>query len=101
MEQDISQLRIYELDTITYLWMNPQYPKWHSTHLHEIQTCESTIWTCSGSSIYFQELMTGILKDFNFTIAYLNDIIIFSRTAEEHLLHIKQVFEKLQAANSQ
>ena len=44
---------------------------------------------------YFQELMTGILKDFNFTIAHLSDIIIFSRTAEEHLLHIKQVFEKL------
>ena len=28
---------------------------------------------------YFQELMTGILKDFNFTIAYLDDIIIFSK----------------------
>ena len=48
---------------------------------------------------YFQELMTGILKDFNFTITYLNGIIIFSRTVEEHLLHIKQVFEKLQSAN--
>ena len=42
--------------------------------------------------------MTGILKDFNFAIAYLDGIIIFSRTAEEHLSHIKQVFEKLQAA---
>ena len=41
--------------------------------------------------------MTGILKDFSFAIACLNDIIIFSRTAEEHLLHIKQVFEKLWA----
>ena len=29
---------------------------------------------------YFQELMTGILKDFSFTIAYLDDIIIFSKT---------------------
>ena len=44
---------------------------------------------------YFQELMTGILKDFNFAIAYLDNIIIFSRTAEEHLLHINKVFEKL------
>ena len=44
---------------------------------------------------YFQELMTGILKDFNFAIAYLDDIIIFSKTAEEHLSHIKQDFEKL------
>ena len=42
---------------------------------------------------YFQELMTSILKDFNFAIAYLNDIIIFSGTAEEHLDLIKQVFE--------
>ena len=44
---------------------------------------------------YFQELMTRILKDFDFAIAYLDDIIIFSRTAEEHLSHIKKVFEKL------
>ena len=39
---------------------------------------------------YFQELMTGILKDFNFAIAYMDDIIIFSKTLEEHLDHIKQ-----------
>ena len=48
---------------------------------------------------YFQELMTGILKDFNLTIAYIDNIIIFSRTAEEHLTHIKQVFEKLRTAH--
>ena len=48
---------------------------------------------------YFQELMTGILKDFNFTIAYLDNIIIFSKTPQEHLLHIKMVFEKLKSAN--
>ena len=48
---------------------------------------------------YFQELMTGILKDFNFTIAYLDDIIIFSKTPQEHLLHIKMVFKKLKSAN--
>ena len=46
---------------------------------------------------YFQELMKGILKDFNFATAYLNNIIIFSKTAEKHLLHIKKGFEKLQA----
>ena len=39
--------------------------------------------------------MTVILKDFDFAIAYLDDIIIFSTTVEEHLSHIRQVFEKL------
>ena len=48
---------------------------------------------------YFQELMAGILKDFNFTKAYLDDIIIFSKTPQEHLLHIRMVFEKLKSAN--
>ena len=48
---------------------------------------------------YFQELMTGILKDFPFTIAYLDDIIIFSKTPQEHLSHICMVFEKLRSAN--
>ena len=47
---------------------------------------------------YFHELMTSALKDFPFTIAYLDDIIIFSRTAEEHFDHIRQVFKKLQNA---
>ena len=45
--------------------------------------------------VYFQELMTGVLKDFPFAIAYLDDIIIFSRTADEHIDHIRQVSEKL------
>ena len=47
---------------------------------------------------YFQELMTAILKDFNFAIAYLDDIIIFSKSPQEHLSHIRKVFEKLRSA---
>ena len=43
--------------------------------------------------------MTGILKEFNFAIAYLDNIIIFSKTAEEHLEHTKQVFKKLRIAH--
>ena len=34
---------------------------------------------------YFQELMTGALKDLPFAMAYLDDIIIYSSTPEEHL----------------
>ena len=47
---------------------------------------------------YFQELMTGVLKDLPFAMAYLHDIIIYSSTPEEHLQHIKTVFEKLRHA---
>ena len=43
--------------------------------------------------------MTSILKDFSFAIAYLDNIIIFSKTPEEHLAHIGKVFEKLHSAN--
>ena len=47
---------------------------------------------------YFQELMTGVLKDLPFAMAYLDDIIIYSSTPEEHLQHINTVFEKLRHA---
>ena len=53
----------------------------------------------SKAPAYFQELMSGILKDFNFAIAYLDDIIIFSKTPWEHLSHIRMVFKKLKSAN--
>ena len=48
---------------------------------------------------YVQELMTGILKDFPFAIAYLDNIIIFSKTPQEHHSHIRMVFEKLKSVN--
>ena len=47
---------------------------------------------------YFQELMTGVLKDLPFAMAYLDDIIIYSSTPEENLQHVKTVFEKLRHA---
>ena len=51
------------------------------------------------ASAYFQELMTSILKDFPFAIAYLDAIIIFSKTPQEHLSHICMLFEKLESVN--
>ena len=39
--------------------------------------------------------MTGVLKDLPFAMAYLDDIIIYSSTPEEHLEHIKTLFKKL------
>ena len=47
---------------------------------------------------YFQELMNKVLKDLPFGITYLDNIIIYSKTAEEHLDHLQIVFHKLHDA---
>ena len=43
----------------------------------------------------FQRVMERTLHDFPFTMAYLDDIIIFSRTFEEHLERLEIVFGRL------
>ena len=42
--------------------------------------------------------MNKVLNGLNFAFAYLDDIIIFSNTAEEHLKHIQIVIDRLKAA---
>ena len=43
---------------------------------------------------YFKELMNKVFKDLPFARAYLDDIIIYSKTAKEHLNHLHQIFHK-------
>ena len=47
---------------------------------------------------FFQNLMNKVLNGLHFTMAYLDDIIIFSETAEQHLTHIKIVLHRLKEA---
>ena len=48
----------------------------------------------------FQSLMSIVLRDMNhFSLAYLDDVIIFSPTFEEHLNHISMVFDHLKENN--
>ena len=49
---------------------------------------------------YFSRLMDQVLRDVlgKFALAYLDDIIIFSETAEEHLIHIEKIFLLLKEA---
>ena len=49
----------------------------------------------SNSGTTFQKLMDHIFRDLAFVAAYLDDIIIHSKTPEEHLEHLRIVFERL------
>ena len=48
----------------------------------------------------FQRLMNNIFKEEldAFVLAYLDDILIFSQTLQEHIGHIRQALEKLRTA---
>ena len=49
---------------------------------------------------YFQALISKVLEGLShFAIAYLDDIIIFSKTEEEHLQHLEIIFERLHEAS--
>ena len=41
---------------------------------------------------HFQTLINEVLADCNFAMGYLDDIIIFSKTEEEHLEHLEIIF---------
>ena len=48
---------------------------------------------------FFQHLMNKVLDNCSFAMTYLDDIIIFSNSEEEHLAHIKEIFRRLEAAD--
>jgi site-specific DNA-cytosine methylase len=47
----------------------------------------------------FQRVMDQVLEGLPFARAYIDDILVYSETAEEHLKHLEMVFERLRAAN--
>ena len=48
---------------------------------------------------YFQNLMNRVLHGLQFALAYLDDVIIFSETEKQHLMHIQIVLTRLKQAN--
>ena len=51
----------------------------------------------------FQEQMNGVLKGYRnkFAMAYLDDVIIYSRTFEDHLKHLELVFSRFEQKDIQ
>ena len=48
---------------------------------------------------YFQNLMNKMLSGLHFTLAYLDDVIVFRETEEQHLKHIQIVLTRLKQVN--
>ena len=48
---------------------------------------------------FLQHLMNKVLDNCSFAMTYLDDIIIFSNSEEEHLSHIEEIFRRLEAAD--
>ena len=44
---------------------------------------------------YFQRLINEVLTGCDFAMGYLDDIIIYSKSKEEHLQHLEEIFERL------
>lgn len=54
-----------------------------------------------NSPISFQTLMSNVLRGLNWksVLVYVDDILIFSKSFDEHLKHLGQVFDRLKEAN--
>ena len=54
----------------------------------------------NGAPATFQRLMDQVIRGAeDFTGAYLDDLVIFSKTWEEHLGHLRNIFTRLRQAN--
>ena len=51
-----------------------------------------------GAPATFQRLMDCVIRGLEFAAAYLDDLIVFSESWEDHLIHIRSVLEQLRKA---
>ena len=51
-----------------------------------------------GAPGSFQRLMDSVLQDLPFATTYIDDVLVFSQTEEQHVHHLQQVFQHLQGA---
>ena len=52
----------------------------------------------TGTPESFQRLMDCVLRGLSFATTYIDDVLIYSPTLEQHVYHLEQVFQRLQEA---
>ncbi|KAF7852733.1 hypothetical protein EAF04_010926 [Stromatinia cepivora] len=85
-----------------YQWkVKPEHQKYLTVSSHRGQeTFTCAVMGFRNSPAYVQRRIDNILRlERGFARAYIDDIVIFSRSFPEHTAHLKQVFTKLRAAN--
>ena len=57
-----------------------------------------SFWINAGPA-YFQRLINKVLADLDFAFGYLDDILIYSPDVPTHLVHMRQLFQRLREAD--
>ncbi|EXX59485.1 gag-pol fusion protein [Rhizophagus irregularis DAOM 197198w] len=92
------------LDLASGFWQVELDPKDRekSTFITRFGTYEFTVlpFGLCNAPATFQRLMDMVLRDilWQFTVVYIDDINVGSKTFEEHLVHLEQVFSRLEKA---
>ena len=121
---DITKTDAYPLPRIDEIWEQLKEARWFSSvdlasGYWQVEMDEKdkqkTSFTCSlGTFEYnvmpfglknapatFQRLMNDLLREYlyEFTVVYLDDIMIYSKTFEDHLKHLERILTILKEAN--
>ena len=102
MIKDATHISTIDAASFFYQWLVNRLHRYRltvSSHRGQ-ETFRVPIMGYRNSPAYVQRMIDRILRPFrHFCRAYVDDIVIFSSSEEEHIQHLRQVFEALDEVN--